>query len=84
MRFNRREFVLTSSSALAAGVFGPSTLFAQQAAPAAPPTVPVFAPLRRNVGIFSARGGTMGWLVASDWPCRASSPTQFRPPVFWR
>ena len=66
MRFNRREFVLTSSSALAAGVFGPSTLFAQQAAPAAPPTVPVFAPLRRNVGIFSARGGTMGWLVSPD------------------
>jgi glyoxylase-like metal-dependent hydrolase (beta-lactamase superfamily II) len=66
MRFNRREFVLTSSSALAAGVFGPSMLFAQQAAPAAPPTVPVFAPLRRNVGIFSARGGTMGWLVSPD------------------
>ena len=66
MRFNRREFVLTSSSALAAGVFGPSTLFAQQAAPAAPPTTPVFAPLRRNVGIFSARGGTMGWLVSPD------------------
>ena len=64
MRFNRREFVLTSSSALAAGVFGPSALFAQQAAPAAPPTIPVFASLRRNVGIFSARGGTMGWLVS--------------------
>jgi len=66
MRFNRREFVLTSSSALAAGVFGPSTLFAQQAAPAAPPTTAVFAPLRRNVGTFSARGGTMGWLVSPD------------------
>lgn len=66
MRFNRREFVLTSSSALAAGVFGPSMLFAQQAAPAAPPTVPVFTPLRRNVGIFSARGGTMGWLITPD------------------
>jgi len=66
MRFNRREFVLTSSSALAAGVFGPSMLFAQQPAPAAPPTVPVFTPLRRNVGIFSARGGTMGWLITPD------------------
>jgi hypothetical protein len=52
MRFNRREFVLTSSSALAAGVVGPSTLFARPAAPAAPPTTPVFAPWRRNVGIF--------------------------------
>jgi len=66
MRFNRREFVLTSSSALAAGVFGPSMIFAQQAAPAAPPTVPVFTPLRRNVGTFSARGGTMGWLITPD------------------
>ena len=66
MRFNRREFVLTSSSALAAGVFGPSMLFAQQPAPAAPPTVPVFTPLRRNVGTFSARGGTMGWLITPD------------------
>jgi glyoxylase-like metal-dependent hydrolase (beta-lactamase superfamily II) len=61
---SRREFMLTSSAALAAGAFGPSFVFAQ--APAAPPTTPVFAQLRRNVGIFTARGGTMGYIVNAD------------------
>jgi glyoxylase-like metal-dependent hydrolase (beta-lactamase superfamily II) len=60
----RREFILTSSAALAAGAFGPSFVFAQ--APAAPPTTPVFAQLRRNVGIFTARGGTMGYIITPD------------------
>ena len=55
---NRREFVWTSSAAFVAGAFGPSFVFAQ--APAAPPTTPVFAQLRRNMGIFTARGGTIG------------------------
>ena len=54
----------TSSAALAVGAFGPSLIFAQ--APAAPPATPVFTPVRRNVGIFTARGGTMGWLVTPD------------------
>lgn len=27
---------------------------------------PVFRPLRRNVGIFTARGGTIGWLASSE------------------
>ena len=40
MTLNRREFMLTSSAALAAGAFGPSFAFAQ--APAAPPSTPVF------------------------------------------
>jgi len=67
MGTNRREFILRSSLAVAAGAFGSSRLFAQQpAAGAAPPTVPQFASLRRNVGTFTARGGTMGWLVAPD------------------
>jgi cyclase len=64
MSLNRREFMLTSSAALAAGAFGPSLVFAQ--APAAPPTTPVFTPVRRNVGIFAARGGTIGYIVNSD------------------
>ena len=63
---NRREFVWTSSAALAAGVFGPSFVFAQAPAAPAPPTTPVFMPLRRNVGIFTARGGTMGYIVNPD------------------
>jgi cyclase len=66
MTSNRREFLATSSLAFAAGMLDPTRLFAQQPAAAAPPTVPVFANLRRNVGTFSARGGTMGWLVTPD------------------
>lgn len=62
MKPNRREFIVTSSMALAAGL-GTARLLAQQQAP---PTVPQFASLRRNVGTFTARGGTMGWLVAPD------------------
>lgn len=64
---NRREFIVRSSMAVAAGAFGSGRVFAQQpgAAPAAP-TVPQFASLRRNIGTFTARGGTMGWLVAPD------------------
>jgi glyoxylase-like metal-dependent hydrolase (beta-lactamase superfamily II) len=67
MDSNRREFIVRSSLAVAAGALVPGRLFAQQA-PAAqqPPTVPMFASLRRNVGTFTARGGTMGWLVGPD------------------
>jgi cyclase len=68
MDSNRREFILRSSLAVAAGALVPGRLSAQQAPAAAPqpPTVPMFATLRRNVGTFTARGGTMGWLVAPD------------------
>jgi glyoxylase-like metal-dependent hydrolase (beta-lactamase superfamily II) len=64
---NRREFIVRSSMAVAAGALGSGRLLAQQpgAAPAAP-TVPQFASLRRNVGTFTARGGTMGWLVSPN------------------
>ena len=64
MSLNRRDFMLTSSAALAAGAFGPSFVFAQ--APAAPAATPVFTAVRRNVGIFTARGGTMGYLITPD------------------
>ncbi|HEY7191220.1 MAG TPA: MBL fold metallo-hydrolase [Vicinamibacterales bacterium] len=65
---NRREFILRSSLAVAAGALGSTRLFGQQAPAAAaqPPTVPVFTPIRRNIGTFTARGGTMGWLVTPD------------------
>jgi len=39
---------------------------AQQPAAAPPPAPAVFTPLRRNVGIFNQRGGTIGWLINSD------------------
>jgi glyoxylase-like metal-dependent hydrolase (beta-lactamase superfamily II) len=68
MTLSRREFMVASSLAVVAGSVRGVTLGAQQpaAAPAAPPVVPTFTPIRRNVGIFTARGGTIGWLVASD------------------
>ncbi len=65
MPLTRREFFATSSLAATAVLFDHGRLFARQAA-AQPPTVPAFAAVRRNVGTFTARGGTMGWLVTPD------------------
>lgn len=60
--FTRRDFMATSAAALAAGVFGRVELLAQGGqAPA--PVNPVFKELRRNTGIWTARGGTIGWLI---------------------
>jgi glyoxylase-like metal-dependent hydrolase (beta-lactamase superfamily II) len=64
MSWNRRQFVTVSTLGLA-GALGGRPLFAQ--APAAPaPAAPVFQPVRGNVGVFTARGGTIGFLVTSD------------------
>ena len=70
MAWTRRDFVKASALAIPAAAV-PSTARAQQAgAPgtpaAAPAAPPVFTPLRRNVGIFHQRGGTIGWLLNSD------------------
>lgn len=61
MKIDRRRFLAVSSGAVAAAPL--ARLFAQT--PAAPP-VTAFADVRRNVGIFTGRGGTIGWLVNSD------------------
>ncbi|WP_438480808.1 MBL fold metallo-hydrolase [Oleiharenicola lentus] len=70
---NRRDFLLKSGAAVSLSFLSSSSLSAQISAPSAPPskTVPVqqpapvseFKTLRRNVGTFTARGGTIGWLV---------------------
>src|SRR5688572_6995524 len=67
MTFDRREFVVLSSLGLI-GALGNRSLFAQArgGAPAAAPTVPEFKDVRRNVGTFTARGGTIGYLVTAD------------------
>ncbi|HVL66899.1 MAG TPA: MBL fold metallo-hydrolase [Vicinamibacterales bacterium] len=62
MTLNRREFVVLSSGAFAAAVLG-ERLWAQQAA--APPQT-AFETIRGNVGFFSGRGGTIGWMVNKD------------------
>jgi cyclase len=70
MAWTRRDFVKASALALPAAAV-PSAVGAQQGpapgAPTAPPPAPaVFTPLRRNVGIFHQRGGTIGWLINND------------------
>ncbi|MGQ0737163.1 MAG: MBL fold metallo-hydrolase [Acidobacteriota bacterium] len=68
MAWTRRDFVKASVLAAPAAAVS-SAAQAQQAAPgapAAPPAPAVFTPLRRNVGIFHQRGGTIGWLITRD------------------
>jgi cyclase len=70
----RRTFLTTSTAALAATVV-PKAGFAQptfaeatagrQPQPPAPVT-PLFKELRRNTGYWTARGGTIGWLINPD------------------
>lgn len=65
---NRREFLLTSTTAVSLGIFSRGRLWSQTAAPAAapvtpPPLVTEFKKLRRGVGWFTGRGGTIGWLA---------------------
>ena len=63
MLVNRREFVALSSLGVI-GALSPRALVAQ--APAQAPAVPAFADVRRNVGVFTARGGTIGYLITPD------------------
>jgi len=65
MQIDRRRFLAVSSGALAAAPL--ARVFAQQQPPAAPaPVVTTFTDLRRNVGMFTARGGTIGFLINKD------------------
>lgn len=74
---NRRDFIVRSSLLASAGLLARSSLLA--AVSADRPTVPVatpagllpklvteFRPLRRGVGLFTGRGGTVGWLSSPD------------------
>jgi len=61
----RRDFLKASALATVASAI-PRVAGAQQPAAAPPPAPAVFTPLRRNVGIFNQRGGTIGWLINSD------------------
>jgi cyclase len=60
MATSRREFLSAAGAAALIGAIGGPRLgrgAQQQAAP------PVFTPIRRNVGFFTMRGGTIGYLV---------------------
>jgi cyclase len=57
----RREFI-RSTLAASAGLAAAGRTLAQ----AAPPAATQFKPLRGDVGIFTGRGGTIGWLASKD------------------
>ena len=60
MSLSRRDFLATSAAASLAGSIGLPRLLSgwQGQTPQ-----PVFTPIRRNVGFFTMRGGTIGYLV---------------------
>lgn len=59
----RRDFLTTAAVAAAAGALGrPTVGWAQQAQE----VQAVFTPIRGNVGFFTMRGGTIGYLVNPD------------------
>jgi glyoxylase-like metal-dependent hydrolase (beta-lactamase superfamily II) len=76
MNWNRRDFITTSSLGLVSAFglparlggipFAGDTLLAQAPGGQPAPTVPEFKDVRRNVGVFTARGGTIGYLVTGD------------------
>jgi cyclase len=57
---SRRDFLATTAAAALAGTLGRPALLRglQGQAP-----TPVFTPIRRNVGFFTMRGGTIGYLI---------------------
>jgi glyoxylase-like metal-dependent hydrolase (beta-lactamase superfamily II) len=62
-----RFFLRAETSAPSTGSVRPSPPQAGRAAPARPepaPSVTEFKPLRRHTGIFTGRGGTIGWLAS--------------------
>jgi glyoxylase-like metal-dependent hydrolase (beta-lactamase superfamily II) len=63
MNESRREFLATSAAA-AAGLLTARPLLAVARQVQQPSRAePVFTPIRRNVGTFTMRGGTVAWLV---------------------
>jgi cyclase len=59
-QLSRRNFLLTSSFALGAA----GRVLGQASEPLV--STPRFEALRNNVGVFAARGGTIGWLISPD------------------
>ena len=75
MSLSRRDFLARSAGVIAATSFGQAAIAramqSQQAQPAATPPpqqtppvwTPSFTPIRRNVGFYLGRGGTIGYLI---------------------
>jgi cyclase len=62
----RRHFIYSSTWAVAGTALLRSPVSGQAPAQQAPPVPTSFEDLRRNVGIFNGRGGTIGWLATRD------------------
>ena len=65
MSTSRRDFLATSAVATLAAIVGRPTLARAWQGQGQTPQ-PVFTPIRRNVGFFTMRGGTIGYLVNKD------------------
>lgn len=65
MTFTRRQFISSSTLGLAGTTLSRLATSAAQA-PAQAPPVTKFEDLRRNVGVFSGRGGSIGYLLTPD------------------
>lgn len=73
--FSRRDFIERSAALAAAGLMVRSIASAQVSKGGQAPVNPDFRPLRRDVGYFTARGGTIGWLGGAK--ALAAVDTQF-------
>lgn len=82
MTFDRRQFIVLSSLGFVSAL-GDRLVFAQQAPPPAQAsTPPEFKDVRRNVGTFTMRGGTIGYLVTNDAVVVIDSQFADTAPVF--
>ena len=63
MSSNRREFLAGSALALIGGAIGGRSVVRAWQQQQPPPAQPVFTAIRRNVGFFTMRGGTIGYLI---------------------
>lgn len=64
MASTRRDFLTGSAAALAGAALTRAWPLAAWQGGGQAPVTPVFTPIRRNVGCFTARGGTIGYLVS--------------------
>jgi cyclase len=63
MPLSRRDFLATSAVAAVFSAIGRPAAARAWQTQTPPPAQPVFTPIRRNVGFFTMRGGTIGYLV---------------------
>jgi cyclase len=80
MPLTRRHFIASSATALAAGLARRPVL--AQAPAALPAPVPQFTDVRRGVGLFTAQGGAIGFLVNDAGAMAIDSQYPHTAPLF--